>query len=706
MLRFVSGCCFLILCTFSYGQRTIDIRQKTDEIIAVGPAGAYFIDSTARLSIEQIYERYAARTFVPIKSVSPNFGNTNAAVWIAFTFWNTSENPCFLEVRNTQLQHVELYFADVQATGNPDFKQKPEPINLRGWVFEMPRSHEAVTYYLRVQSKRVLTVPVYITSYQALLNRNHQIDFFYGVYFGLMLVIILYNLFLYLVFRSQSYLWYVTHIFLQMLIHALLQGYTSEVLTGKGTSITTYLPSIAMLSYLSMVGFTSSFLDTRRQMPRLHRLLYMLAVLLISGIIINLFPLTHSDSFVGIIAGLIAAPCLLLISVVAYYRQIKGALFYSLGWGIFMISVTILNASLLNWIPGSFFTDNVTLLGGALESLLISLALSNKINQLRKEKEQDQAEKLDYITEQNAWLEQKVTERTRKLADANAISEAQNAELQQQKERLTLANETLQHQNKMIETQREILTKMNHTLEKTVQERTFELKGTVDNLLQQNQDLQQFSYILSHNLRSPIVRIKGLVDVFNRENMNDPLNLTLLGYLHESAENLDAIIRDLSQIISIRKNLNTIKEKIDLSDLFEQVINSLINEIEDAHAQIFVDFSRQYKTFSVKSYLHSIVYNLISNAIKYRSPERALVICITTDTIDSYTCLTIQDNGLGIDTRTTSIQQIFGFYKRLHSHVDGKGLGLYLVKTQVASLQGKIEVESELDQGTTFKVYF
>lgn len=111
------------------------------------------------------------------------------------------------------------------------------------------------------------------------------------------------------------------------------------------------------------------------------------------------------------------------------------------------------------------------------------------------------------------------------------------------------------------------------------------------------------------------------------------------------------------------------------------------------------------KIRSVKPYVESVLQNLLSNAIKYRHPDRVASIRLSTHPVDDYICLTVTDNGLGIDTALYK-EKVFTLYPRFHTHVDGKGLGLYLVKTQILALGAKIELESQVGEGTVFKVYF
>lgn len=274
-------------------------------------------------------------------------------------------------------------------------------------------------------------------------------------------------------------------------------------------------------------------------------------------------------------------------------------------------------------------------------------------------------------------------------------------EIQQQKNQIEEKTTALLESNKALQMQKEETQTLNEHLETIVADRTNELGLTVQNLIRQNQDLEQFSYIISHNLRAPVARIMGLVNIFNREDMNDDFNKEILTHLTQSASGLDEIIRDLTNIISIRKNLTISKEIIYVDDLINQEISNLEDEIKNSKAIITRNINVS-EIYGIKVYMQSIIHNLLSNAIKYKHDRRNLVIDIKTYTRDENFYLVFTDNGLGVNIE--NLYKIFGLYQRMHTHVGGKGLGLYLVKTQVEAMNGKIDVESEVNQGTSFTI--
>lgn len=238
------------------------------------------------------------------------------------------------------------------------------------------------------------------------------------------------------------------------------------------------------------------------------------------------------------------------------------------------------------------------------------------------------------------------------------------------------------------------------TERKISEQRTLEL---VDNLQKRNNDLSQFAYIVSHNLRSPIAKLIGLMDVLRQEAGSDNLLAQTAWYAEREVSNLDKIIEDLNVIITVRDAGNSTREEIDLPLMIGQITESLGS---DPELNMRLNASLNIRTiFTVRGYLYSILHNLISNAIKYRSPDRPLELTIASSEQEQYICIQVKDNGQGIDLEHNR-DKIFGLYKRFHGqHIPGRGLGLYMAKTQVETLGGKIVVESVLGEGSVFYIY-
>jgi signal transduction histidine kinase len=277
--------------------------------------------------------------------------------------------------------------------------------------------------------------------------------------------------------------------------------------------------------------------------------------------------------------------------------------------------------------------------------------------------------------------------------------------LYQQNRREKRNNVHLTRLNQELTTRKDEIKQLHDYLEQLVTERTNELSLTIDRLTAQNLDLQQFSFILSHNIRSPIAQMTGLVELGKMEPDNPGLHREIMAHMERAAQNLHQVVSDLSEILTIRRGMEHTQESTSLREVLAQVLLVLESEIARSGAVVHTDFSGGEHVLAVKSYVQSVIYNLLSNAIKYRSPQRQAQISFRTEQTEGWLGLVVTDNGLGIDLKNTDPYKIFGLYQRMHTHTEGKGLGLYMVKAQVEAMKGKIELASALDQGTEFRVY-
>jgi PAS domain S-box-containing protein len=225
-------------------------------------------------------------------------------------------------------------------------------------------------------------------------------------------------------------------------------------------------------------------------------------------------------------------------------------------------------------------------------------------------------------------------------------------------------------------------------------------KQFADDLYKRNKELNQFGYIVSHNLRSPVANIMGIVSLLELDSEDPETVAKCTGDLKTVVHRLDSVIKDLSQILSITDGSTALnKEKINLNELITQVSTDMRQSIDDAGAVINL-IAQPCILQSHKAYLYSVFYNLISNAIKYRSAMPP-VINISIECPQQVVIVKVADNGIGIDMAKHK-ENVFQPYKRFNATVEGKGLGLFLVKSHVEALGGAISIESELGKGTMF----
>jgi PAS domain S-box-containing protein len=226
-------------------------------------------------------------------------------------------------------------------------------------------------------------------------------------------------------------------------------------------------------------------------------------------------------------------------------------------------------------------------------------------------------------------------------------------------------------------------------------------------LIKINNDLDNFVYTASHDLKAPISNIEGLVTEL-KQTMKKPSpqredEAYLLALIERSILRFKATIQDLTEISKVQRNFNEEVEELDLQEVIGDVMLTIGNSIVASDAVVCVDVSAGRKIKFSKINLNSIIYNLLSNAIKYRSQERKPEVRITAVKLEKELLIEVSDNGLGI--KEVHIDKLFSMFKRFYDHVEGTGVGLYIVKRIVENSGGKIEVTSKEGKGSVFSVY-
>ncbi|CAN5921163.1 hypothetical protein BH24BAC1_BH24BAC1_05140 [soil metagenome] len=254
------------------------------------------------------------------------------------------------------------------------------------------------------------------------------------------------------------------------------------------------------------------------------------------------------------------------------------------------------------------------------------------------------------------------------------------------------------------------LFRVNRDLEAEIEERKKAQKALMVknyDLIRINADLDNFVYCASHDLKAPVSNIEGLLSAL-REEVAAPDGAVepILERLELSVRKINRTIQDLSDVSKIqRRSESEVLEEIHFEQMLEEVLGSIQDMVQQSGVQVLSDFSLQPTLWFVPQNLRSILQNLLTNAIKYRSPDRGAFVRISTLETEKHVVLRVEDNGIGIDLERNE-KKLFSLFKRLHDHVEGSGVGLYIIKRIMDNYQGKIEVQSEVNKGTTFQVYF
>lgn len=237
-----------------------------------------------------------------------------------------------------------------------------------------------------------------------------------------------------------------------------------------------------------------------------------------------------------------------------------------------------------------------------------------------------------------------------------------------------------------------------------LQEKEAELLELINVASEQNNRLLNFAHIVSHNLRSHASNFSMLIELLGFEE-DIFKKVEIMEMLSTASKNMLDTIANLNEIIAINTNLNIKTEVVNLRYEIDEAFTNISELTKSTFTEVEINVPDLVQINVVKAYLESILLNIFTNAIKYKSPKRYPKITINYEKIKGYNIISIADNGVGIDLEKHG-HKLFGMYKTFHGNRDARGIGLFITKNQIEAMKGKIEVESNVGQGTKFKIYF
>jgi signal transduction histidine kinase len=649
MIRLFFIFIFFGFLNFAQGQKLILLSN--DEFKEFGNHIAMLEDHTGKLTINDIIN---SKNFITSQTDIGSLPPTMSFFWIKFQVKNLTGKKYFLEIENPTLDIVEVYnLADsvtriFKKTGDL-LPFSSRPVNTNVFLFPLNLEKDKIqTFYIRYSGTEGLEMPLRIGTPEIIINRSHDRDLANGIYFGIVLVTVLYNLGIFFIIRDRSYLFYILFVFSFGLMQAELLGLGLEYFWPEFPRFNTQsLFIFGGLAGVFSINFVRNFLETKYRVPKLHKAGYGVESLFLLTIILALFSPVLPSSFLLFNEYLISfiviifSPYMIIIGIVTLLQKFRPARFFLIAWGIFLIGLVIFILKANGFIDHNLFTNSIMQIGSGMEAILLSLALGDRYNVMKKEKEKRQEEL--------------------------------NRELQSE------VNERIEAQEKLRETNK--------------------------NLLKINTDLDNFVYTASHDLKAPIVNIEGLINDLKTQGCYADADVkAVLDMMAMSVEKFKTTIYDLTEITKAQKNLEENIERIEIKEIIEEIQLSINRLMKETGAKIQLEPGKNSTIMFPKKNFKSIMHNLIINAIKYRSPERKPDIFISASSQDDYIVISVKDNGLGINE--SQKDKVFSMFKRAHDHVEGTGVGLYIVKRIVENYGGKVELESEEGKGSVFRVYF
>jgi light-regulated signal transduction histidine kinase (bacteriophytochrome) len=228
------------------------------------------------------------------------------------------------------------------------------------------------------------------------------------------------------------------------------------------------------------------------------------------------------------------------------------------------------------------------------------------------------------------------------------------------------------------------------------------LQASINLLNEQNKRLQNFAYIVSHNLRSHTGNLQFMVNL-HEESESDDDRAEVFAHIKSISKSLVTTIEHLNEIVKINTDVEGERKTIEFEDVFKNVISALQSNIEATGAKIEYDFTKCPVINYIPAYLDSILQNLLTNSLKYRHMDRQPVITCRTIKDHDHIYMLFEDNGIGIDLDRYG-DKVFGMYKTFHQNADAKGIGLFITRNQIEALGGSIKIDSTVNVGTKFTI--
>ena len=412
----------------------------------------YFEDVKGKFNFTQIQKQ----SFSPVTRNANNFGVSASVFWLRFKLQAPTNNAkkinWLMELAHPLLDQVDFYIPQKRGWkkmvlgDHLPFGRRP--IHSRHFVIPLDfKSNTTQTYYLRLQSTSTVQAPITIYQPAAFYTKQNYEQAIFSLYYGILLVMSLYNLFLFFSLKTRPYLLYSLAIFVGLVARIAIKGQGPQLLWPNWiwfSNISVILFTALFQSFLLL--YTDSFLNLQKYAPRLRKFFFGLIALSLSMGIINFFDLRLGTKL-SIVVNLTNMPFVIAAGVICYRKGKIAARFFILAWVIFAMGVFMNALTLTGVLPFNFITKNLMDIGGTLNVILLSLALADNYQQFKREKEEAQKKMLEVQEEANEKLEQKVQERTHELQVKNNEVLTQNEELQQQQEEIMAQNEFIADTN-------------------------------------------------------------------------------------------------------------------------------------------------------------------------------------------------------------------------------------------------------------------
>jgi len=683
--------CFTQVVTINNISQNILVKNKV----------SFLEDKTNNLSFEVISK---SNDFKQIKTDIPNFGVSDHTFWLKLTLLNNTDHINFvLQVSQPGLDDVNFYHPDKDGNYKLSHQGEDKPFSNReffdpNYIFRFELTPGNTTdFFIRIQAKDNIQAPLTIGTVETISETNKIKDTLAGIYLGIMFVMFFYNAFLFLTVKDKVFFYYIIYLAAVILAQSSIQGYTFQYLFPQIPILATYASFIfPPLVGIMSIYFMRNFLHVSTYFPLLNKILN---VFIIGYVIAFLVSVTGNFKLSFTLIQMCASLVSLYMLAVAYFILKKGfrpAKYFLIAWSFFLVGVIIYVLKDVGVLPFNNFTLYTMPVGSAIEVVLLSFALADRINILKKEKEESQAQVLKalqenekLITEQNVILELKVTERTEELENKNIELGTTLKNLKETQAQLVDAEKMASLGQLTAGIAHEINNPINF-----VSANIKPLQMDIADIMEVIKKYENISPDIDfHQQLKEIESFKKQIDLdYVREEID-----TLLGGIEDGAKRTAEIVKGLKNFS--RLDESDIKEA-NLNEGIESTLillkNTLTKDIE-----VIKDLGIIPLIECFPGKLNQVFMNIMNNsiqAINQKKIKEKNKLIISSKLIGESVCVSIEDTGVGMTPEVKA--KVFEPFFTTKDVGEGTGLGMSIVFKIIESHHGKIDIESELGVGT------
>ncbi len=679
ILRFCAALVCLHTGIFCFAPKAVSLRADTMQLstdeLSGSPLGLHLDilhDKNASMSIEDV-ARAQSGDWKTSSGVTPSFGFTTSAYWVRFTVANRQQYPIdwLIEIAYPMLDSITLFvpesgvFTSKTVGDHIPFHQRE--IEYRNCILSLKEAAASErTYYLRFRTTSSLNIPLYMWSPAALTQSISREQLVVGLYYGAMLVMLIYNLFLFIGIRDINYLYYICFIAGQIMYQFTLNGLAFQYVWQDAIWwANNCLPCFMSFATFWAVFFARSFLGSKENAPQFEKLYRVALPLLVLSCVGSLVMPYSLGIKIATFLAMVVSPFLIINAIIEWKNGYEPAQYFAISWIAFIGGVILYTLKTFGWIPSNALTNLTIQIGSLLQVLLLSLALVGKFNVMRRENYKSQQQ---LVKAQMKTLE---VERARQDAE---IYRLRNVELAE-------AYNDVEHKNE-------------------------EMSRLNDSLRDLNNEKNEFLGIVAHDLKNPLSNISMLGKVLSEES-----ETLKADEVKEFAEDIRTASGRMFELITNLLDVNAIENKavritpipFDLTEVAQHVANDYRGRAEAKQLKMLLEMPPENTmVFADKSSTLQIADNLVSNAIKYSPYGKNITIRLSKH--DNYVCFEVEDEGQGLTPEDK--QKLFGKFARLSARPTGgehsTGLGLSIAKKLAEAMNGDISCESVFGKGSTF----